>query len=225
MFFDVLTDITRFTHFVGFAIGIGAGSFADWSIIKKLGSELTPCDLTNLETVHKLVWAGLGLLWISGLGLLYIRTGMELSNFTPKLVMKLGVVSLLTLNAVLLGRFAMPILARNVNKAYLSFSLEDKTILCVLGAVSICSWMCGLILGIFAALKMASFAFLFPLFIGLYSAALLGAIVFTIGMHIIWERRLAGVGEEALRSLDINNIISVPKSIIAVQPAKLAPAT
>ncbi|MEM8650973.1 MAG: hypothetical protein AAGF54_10615 [Pseudomonadota bacterium] len=225
MIFDVLTDITRFTHFVGFAIGIGAGCFADWSIIKKLGSEITTCDLNNLETVHKLVWAGLGLLWVSGLGLIYIRTGMELSNFTPKLVMKLFVVSLLTLNAVLLGRFAMPILARNVNKAYLSFSLEDKTILCVLGAVSICSWMCGLILGIFAALKMASFAFLFPLFIGLYSAALVGAVGFTIAMHIIWERRLAGAGEDALRSLDINNIISVPKSIVAVQPAKLAPAS
>ena len=81
----------------------------------------------------------------------------------PKEHRILFVVSLLTLNAVLLGRLAMPILARNVNKAYLSFSLEDKTILCVLGAVSICSWMCGLILGIFAALKMASFAFLFPL--------------------------------------------------------------
>ena len=190
MISEVLIDAARFTHFIGFALGVGAGSFADFSILRKINTDITTCDLGNLETVHKIVWVGLGLLWLSGLAILYVRTGFIISEFSPKLITKLAVVVILTANALMLGIWAMPILKKNINRPYIAFSLEHKTILSLLASISICSWLSGLILGIFAILKPASFTTILPIFSALYALAIFGSVVTTIAMHIIWERRI-----------------------------------
>lgn len=187
---DLLIDTARFTHFIGFALGIGAGSFADFSILRKINTDITTCDLGNLETVHKIVWTGLGLLWASGFIILYAQTGFIPSQFSPKLITKLAIVAILTGNAFMLGFWAMPILKKNVNRPYIAFSLEHKTVLSLLASISICSWISGLILGVFSVLRPASFEFILPMFIILYVLAIFGSIVTTIAMHIIWERRI-----------------------------------
>jgi len=193
---DFLTDIARFTHFIGFALGIGAGSFADFSILRKINTDITTCDLGNLETVHKIVWAGLALLWISGIAILFEQTGLIISEFTPKLITKLTIVAILTANAFMLGVWAMPILKKNVNRPYIAFSLEHKTILSLLASISICSWISGLILGVFSALRPADFEFILPIFIIFYTLAIFGSIVTTVIMHIIWERRIRAYREK-----------------------------
>lgn len=185
----ILIDFARFGHFVGFAFGIGAGCFADYSIIKKLDTAISPCDIAPLEVVHKIVWTGLGLLWLSGFILLFVRTGFVPSAFSPKLIVKLLVVSILTLNAVLLGMIAMPILRKNVDQPYITFTLEHKTILCFLAGISTCSWISGLVLGIFSALKPTAFSFMVPFFGFAYIVSIAGAIGFAAVLHIIWERR------------------------------------
>ncbi len=190
MIFELLFDTARFSHSIGFALGIGAGSFADFSILRKINTELTGCDLGNLETVHKIVWTGLGILWLSGLIILYMKTGFIFSEFTPKLITKLAVVTILTVNAFLLGLWAMPILKKNINRPYLAFSLEHKTILSLLASISLCSWISGLILGIFSALRPANFDAILPIFAALYVMAIFSSITTTIMMHIIWERRV-----------------------------------
>jgi len=206
MLADFFIDFARFTHFIGLALGIGAGSFADFSLLRKLDKEITQCDLNNLEIIHKMVWVGLGFLWVSGLGLLYARTGFDPALFSPKLIMKLMVVAILTVNAVMLGTIAMPILKRSLNKTYLSFALEDKAQLCLLAALSIASWMSGLILGIFSALRPANFEFIIPIFLVLYAGALFGAVVMTIALHIIWERRSRKASAKEFRSAAILNL-------------------
>lgn len=187
---EILADAARFIHFIGFALGIGAGSFADFSILRKINTDITTCDLGNLETVHKIVWTGLGLLWVSGLIILYTKTGFSILEFTPKLIMKLAVVVLLTVNAFLLGLWAIPILKKNINRPYISFSLEHKTVLSLLASISVCSWLSGLILGIFSTLRPADFDIILPIFATLYGLAIIGSVIMTIIMHIIWERRI-----------------------------------
>jgi|GEM_PF-1455221 len=187
---DFLVDMARFTHFIGLALGIGAGSFADFSLMRKLDKQITPCDLGNLDVVHRLVWTGLVLLWVSGIGLLYVRTGFNLEMFTPKLIAKFLVVSILTVNAMLLGALAMPILRANTDKTFLSFTLEDKAQLCLLAALSIASWMSGLILGIFSALRPANFEIIIPIISSIYAVALFGAVAATVLLHIVWERKM-----------------------------------
>ena len=158
--------------------------------MRKLGSRITSPDLNMLEVVHKHVWFGLALLWVSGLTLLYARTGLVISEFSPKLFAKLAVVGILTANAVLKGALAMPILRRNVDQSYFEFSFKDKTMLCLMGAISVCSWLSGLILGIFSALKFASFNLLLPIFATLYCAALVAAIAIALTLHMVWRCRV-----------------------------------
>ncbi|MEM9279480.1 MAG: hypothetical protein AAGA76_12970 [Pseudomonadota bacterium] len=189
MFLEIFLDSTRFIHFVGFALGIGAGSFGDFSVLRKLNVKITEHDLSTLDMVHKIVWLGVGLLWLSGLMLLYLKTGFQPSEFTAKLFMKLMVVTVLTINAVMMGAIAMPIMRRNLKRAYMEFSLEDKAILGLLGAISICSWISGLVLGIFSALKPAEFYTIMPMFAFMYLGALVAAMQLTIILHVIWERR------------------------------------
>ncbi|MEM9331363.1 MAG: hypothetical protein AAGA53_08555 [Pseudomonadota bacterium] len=183
-------DAVRFCHFVGLALGIGAGCFADYSIIRNLNAKITNTDISNLEIVHGIVWTGLLLLWASGLWLLYARTGFVIEEFTPKLIIKLLVVSILTLNAVLLGVIAMPTLRKNVNRSFFAFSLSDKLNLGILAGISTCSWFSGLTLGIFTALKPADFSFMLPAFGMVYLTALAGALLFSTMMHVLWERRI-----------------------------------
>lgn len=209
MISELLFDAARFSHSIGFALGIGAGSFADFSILRKINTDLTSCDLGNLETVHKIVWSGLGILWLSGLIILYMKTGFVLSEFTPKLITKLAVVAILTANAFLLGLWAMPILKKNINRPYLAFSLEHKTILSLLASISLCSWISGLTLGVFSALRPANFDAILPIFTALYVMAIFGSIITTIMMHIIWERR---VKDYKTRQTKTMNQIEIQKS-------------
>jgi len=230
MFSDFLIDVTRFTHFIGLALGIGAGSFADFSLMRKLDKEITLNDLNNLEIVHYIVWTGLILLWVSGAGLLYARTGFDPALFTPKLIAKLLVVSILTVNAILLGSVAMPILKANVDKTFLSFVLEDKVQLCLLAALSIASWMSGLILGIFSALKPASFELIFPLIALFYAAAIFCAVVMTILLQIVVERRakktLSGEPQtqQNIVNLSERNIVGANSGILHAQETLDTPA-
>jgi len=211
----LLIDGARFGHFIGFALGIGAGCFADYSLLRKLDSEVSSCDISNIELIHRIVWVGLLLLWGSGFVILYARTGFQWAEFTPKLLVKLLVVGILTLNAILLGMIAMPILRSNINRSYMTFSLEHKVILCLLAALSTCSWISGLVLGIFSALKPADFGLMLPMFGFFYAVATVSAIVAAICLHIVWERRcgvdgrkviLPGAKPEALQDLlDVRN--------------------
>ncbi|RZL03101.1 MAG: hypothetical protein EOP36_06135 [Rubrivivax sp.] len=84
---------------VGAAIGI---ALADLSLFRT-----QRVDRALLRTGSRLVASALGLLWISGLLIIWIDTGFDLAVIAarPKLVAKVLVALLLTLNGHLLHRF------------------------------------------------------------------------------------------------------------------------
>ena len=109
----VYVDMIRYVHLLCVAIGFGASFLADIHVLGRLGSKITDGTLETLHHYHKIVWTALILMWITGLLLIYVRTGFVLSNFSPKLFVKIGTVSLLTINAILIGRLAMPMVEVN----------------------------------------------------------------------------------------------------------------
>ena len=216
---EFFIDTVRLVHLVGLALGIGAGSFADWSMLRRLTGRITPADLDMLHGIHKHVWFGLALLWASGLVILHARTGFVVSEFSPKLFAKLAVVTVLTLNALLMGLVAMRILTGNVDQSCLEFSLRHKILLCLLGAISVCSWFCGLILGIFSSLKPAGFDVILPLLMTLYCVAILSAFVIAFGLHALWRYRLY---REAVRTIGIKEVLApVSTTIIGQTKAQI----
>lgn len=161
----LLTDSIRFSHLLAVCLGLGASLMADLYILNRMRTPLTREMMATLHRTHNIVWSALALMWITGLGLVYIRTGFDLAAFTPKLIAKLGTVSLLTLNALLIGAVVMPMLENRLGRSIAAFPTALKLRFALIGGISAASWMLALAMGVSKALARSGtevFAILLP---------------------------------------------------------------
>jgi hypothetical protein len=172
----IFTDIVVGLHLVCFAVGLGIAFYADMRFARRLFLPVRASDIRELEKVHRFIGAALIFLWVTGLGLLYIRTGFDPDAFSPKLVLKLLVVSLLSANAILLGKLALPLIRIAEGRSISVLPFRHRLILLTLAAVSVFCWISGLALGSSATLKVQAFDVLFPLFTGLFAFMMAGAV-------------------------------------------------
>ncbi len=143
----LLTDAVRFVHILCVTVGIGTSFFADLTAISRLNGRIDAAMIATLRTCHRLIWVALLGMWLTGLGLIYIRTGFILENFSPKLFSKLGVVSVLTINALMIGAIAMPVLRAHLDRPVFSLSLGQLLSLSLMAGVSTASWLLALAMG------------------------------------------------------------------------------
>ncbi|MEL6680572.1 MAG: hypothetical protein AAFQ51_17860, partial [Pseudomonadota bacterium] len=107
----------------------------------------------------------------------------------PKLWTKLAVVSILTLNARAIGRYAIPCLEELARCRFGNLPLRRRIGLACLGGVSAASWLGALALGCFAGLKTLAAAELLVLFGALHAAAIYGAIVLALAARLVPDAR------------------------------------
>lgn len=153
-----LTDAARAGHLIGLATGFGLALAADLLALRSLVHPVSHRDVWLLGWLHRLILGGLALLWVSGLLLLQHRTGFDPALFTPKLICKLAVVSLLTLNALLIGVYVLPRYTANAGRRFGDFDLVPRLNLSLVAGVSMSCWTSALVLGVFSQLKTLSFA-------------------------------------------------------------------
>ena len=173
----LLNDAARTFHLVGLALGLGAAIMADMTAVRWLKRPLEHTEIQTLERYHHTVTAGILIFWFSGLFILWIKTGFVAENFSAKLMMKLCVVSVLTLNAVLIARIGLPILRKFEGRSFCQLAADDRLRLAVLAALSIASWSSALALGMFKVLATMEWTLLSDIFIGVYAATLFGALL------------------------------------------------
>ena len=175
-----LLDAARAGHMLGLATGLGLALCADVMALKSIFSEISRRDVWILRWLHRLILAGLALLWVSGLTLLHLRTGWEAANFSPKLITKLAIVSLLSVNALIIGLYALPCYAANRGRKFGQIALGPRLRLAAIAGVSLSCWMSALALGVFSQLKQMGFAGLeavfVPVFLAGFAATLLVAL-------------------------------------------------
>lgn len=145
---------------------------ADLTAAKSMSRSLTQKDLTLLHKCHGALAFGLVFFWLSGLILIEIRTGFEWAEFTPKLLAKLFVVSILTINASLIGRYALPFYEKRQGLLFGELKTGERLRLSVCAGVSSASWFSAFCLGIIPALKTAPADTLIALLGTVYLAAL-----------------------------------------------------
>ncbi|MGY3438630.1 MULTISPECIES: hypothetical protein [unclassified Marinovum] len=158
------------------AIGLGVAFTADFIVLSHLRSRTTPRDHATLETCHSVVTLALVGMWASGLALIYLRTGFVWAEFSPKLLVKLLVVAVLTFNAVLIGRYALPMFRTAGARGIWALGAGQRNAAVVIGGVSTASWLFALALGSSKFLATSSatvFLCLLPL---VYGTAILTAI-------------------------------------------------
>lgn len=149
----LLNDAARALHLLGLALGFGVAIVADILAARLMIRPLDARDIATLQRFHTIVAFGLALFWASGLILLWLRTGFEAANFSPKLLAKLGVVTVLTVNAVLIGRMGLPMVRGLRGRRFGALAPGQRVQLSMLGALSTAGWVSALALGVFSQMK------------------------------------------------------------------------
>jgi hypothetical protein len=146
------------------AIAVAFGDFA------LLGRRQIQGDL--LHSASKAVAIALGALWLTGLGIIYVDTHFALAAMLakPKLLAKLTVVLLLTLNGVFMHAKVLPALQRVYARAQGLVVAQRAT---RVGAISAAGWVFGVFLGVAKPLApILGYAG----FMALFAAVVLGAL-------------------------------------------------
>jgi hypothetical protein len=150
---DLLNDAARAVHLLGLALGFGVAIMADTLAARSLTRPLDQHEFDDLHRYHRMVAVGLVFFWTSGLVLLWLRTGFQPDNFSPKLLAKLGVIGVLTVNAYLIGRIGLPTMQAWAGCRFGDLPFAHRAQLAVLAGVSGASWISAFALGVFKGMK------------------------------------------------------------------------
>ncbi len=185
----VMIDVARYAHILVVAIGFGTAFLADFQVISRLHRPIDDHALQTLELYHGVIWTTIVGMWITGLIMVQIKTGFVLSNFSPKLVSKLVTVGVLTANAALIGKVALPLLRAMRGRSILWLPARTKLGLAAIGAISSSSWMLALAMGsskVLAASDSTVFVTMLP--VVYLAAVLLGVMIMFMGSKMVKGR-------------------------------------
>jgi len=143
----MLADLLIYFHLVFVAVGLGIAVRLD--ILFFLGRNVRPGQVLLADTAfsHRMISTAVLGLWGSGLGLVYVRTGFVLDEFSPKLWMKLLIVTSLSVNAIFIGTYVMPMMERFKDRPVLAIPLKFRLPMAISAATSVFCWFTALALG------------------------------------------------------------------------------
>lgn len=137
-------------HFAGFILGVGGATIADIIFIKFLRDfKISEAEQSVLKILTQIVWFGLFLIIISGIGL-YLPNA-EILNQSPKFIMKMIAVFVVILNGTILTLLIEPKLLKTACSTCVNIIQTSKLRrLCfALGSISFISWYTAVTLEIF----------------------------------------------------------------------------
>lgn len=196
MDFMLINDAARAVHLLGLALGFGVAIMADLSAARMLVRPLDYREVRTLHVYHRIVAVGLTLFWASGLVLLWLRTGFQPDNFSPKLMAKLGIVTLLTFNAVMIGRIGLRALDDWFGLRFGAIPFGERARLSALAGLSSAGWISALVLGVFSMMRTMNYETISQVVGAIYLLALIGAIAATFLSPVLmfitdrWPRNL-----------------------------------
>jgi len=176
----VTIDLVIFAHLFFVALGFGCAARLDLEFF--LSRKAPPSDvlLNDAERSHRLIILAMIGMWTTGIALIYLRTGFVFENISPKLWTKVIVVTVLSVNSLVISKFAMPRLHAYADVPVMAIPMRSKLPMAVVSAVSTISWLSALALGAVATLKTQPWDVLLPIFGAAYSAAIIAAIAVCI---------------------------------------------
>ena len=134
-----------FGHLLATSMALGAIVATDLRMLSKLAHDRVRIPPPN-EFVARLVTIALVLLYVTGAGMLWIKSQQPEPLLNPKLQGKLLLVLLLTINAMVLHRWTFPRLARG--RSVGRWRSADWIVVVMPVALSNCLWMFCAFLGI-----------------------------------------------------------------------------
>lgn len=166
-----------YLHLLAMAVAVGRMLEYDFRFLRSVHRQPTTDSLAELLHTKTSMTFALYFLWLSGLMLVYLgytQTPQYLDN--EKLWMKLVTVVVLTVNGMLMHRFAFPHL--QTGTAFLALPLRTVLTLSLFAAVSSASWLFASFLGIARWWNnTVSFEFVLSIYLALIALAGMGAVL------------------------------------------------
>lgn len=153
---------------------------ADWQLLRH------GLRAAQMQWLHRRILVLLAGLWISGLAILVLDTGLDPGRLLqqPKALAKLITATVLTLNGVLLQHWCFP----RVERLPL-LPLGERLAVMLAGATSTASWLVAAFFGIARPLREASLGTLLQA----YGVVLLAAALAAVALALLrWPRATAG---------------------------------
>lgn len=147
---DRSTPYLSLAHGVAFAGGIGAAVLTDVLALQILAGAISGRHaFRTLLTAHHVIVVALAAVWITGgMQVLRLALGQPDNWLNPKLLTKLVVVGMLTVNAWAIHRWCLPWIRTHIgNPRLASASLTTRVGLALSGGVSAGSWFYAFALG------------------------------------------------------------------------------
>lgn len=148
--FEFITAKTIYIiiHLFGVAIGAGGAFMSDAMFFSSIKDRMfNKTEIRFLKLGSTMVWVGLLLLFVSGIGLftLYPDRYMNSSKFITKMI----VVVIITINGAIMHTNQIPMIIRHENKKLKSSKefIKKQPILLVGGAISVVSWSFAIVFG------------------------------------------------------------------------------
>lgn len=171
-------------HLLGFALGVGGATIADIFFMRFLKDfKISEEENKILTLMSNVIWLGLGILIISGIGL-YLGN-MEFLNQSTKFLTKVIVVGVILINGIVLNIVVAPRLVsmrfknekemQNTLPVMRSLRLRRLAFAC--GAISFTSWYTAAILGSLRSIPL-SFPTILSIYIGIVILAVIGSQIF-----------------------------------------------
>jgi len=173
---DISLFLTLF-HIIGVAIGVGGATVSDVLFFRVLKDKKISADeLGLLHTLGMMLWLGLVILIVSGLGfvtLQYVMSGTSSYLVSSWFQAKMTIIALLVTNACVMHWYVFPFMKSHLNTALTHKKVAPHfALLATTGVVSITSWYSALVLGVTRGLD-----FSYGLIINIYLTILLFGIM------------------------------------------------
>lgn len=184
----MLADLIVYFHLLFVAIGLGLAVRLDILFFRSRHARPSQVLLADTALSHQMISTAVVGLWGTGIGLIYIRTGFVIGEFSPKLWIKLIVVTALSLNALLIGMYVMPIMERFKDRPVLTIPLKYRLPMAVSAATSVFCWFTALALGSMAQLKFLPWETLGPVIAVEYAFGIVVALAIAFWVRIPEDR-------------------------------------
>ncbi len=161
-------------HLLGFAFGLGGATISDIMFFKFLKDfRISQTEASVLRTLSQVIWFGLALAILSGLGM-YLPATSYL-NESAKFLVKMIVVGVILVNGAFLNLYVAPKLVTMTfgkwEESVAGSMRRARKAAFAMGAISMVSWYSAAILGFLNA-SPASFSVILGIYVGLLAIAI-----------------------------------------------------
>lgn len=140
--------ILTISHLLGLALGAGGAFASDWIfLLSAQDGRISRTETRFLSLGSKLVWTGVAILVLSGLGLFLLDPARLIAS--PKFLAKMSIVLIIILNGISFHFLHLPRIRRHAGEHFPSSDefMRYRFPLVASGAISFVSWLSALILG------------------------------------------------------------------------------